>query len=191
MGTWVHLIRGPCYFVACPHRARGSQCHTHSSQPPRANHPTTWPFPIHYFSFLPEKTFLPSRWWGQPIVQCKACPHFSSSIHDLTGKESHLYYCKSSAKPAGSQSAWLPPPPQANEGSRQPGPRVQGQQASPGAVLVNFSSMGAGWGWREESLAYACSYWILWDSSVIPLGSQPPACLKGSCGGGRDACHHS
>ena len=47
-----------------------------------------------------------------------------------------------------------------------------------GALPVNFSSMGAvwgvqpaaGWGRREESLADACSHWILWGSFVVLLG---------------------
>ena len=174
MGTWVHLIRGPRYFVACPHRARGSQCCTHSRQLPRANHPTTWPFPIHHFSFLLKKTFLPSRWYGGgPIVRCKACPHFCSSIHDLTGKGSHLYYCKSSAKPAGSQSAWLPPPPQANEGSRQPGPSVVASKpfwGSPGKLQFYGCSVGcAACGWMGEERGEPC--WCL-----LPLDSLGQLC---------------
>lgn len=75
--------KGSSHFVASPHRVRGSQYCLLPSHSPGANHPTTWPFPIHHPSCLPKKTLSLSRWWWCGMQGL--C--LSSSIHDLIGLE--------------------------------------------------------------------------------------------------------
>lgn len=99
--------KGSSHFVASPHRVRGSQYCLLPSHSPGANHPTTWPFPIHHPSCLPKKTLSLSRWWWCGMQGL--C--LSSSIHDLIGLEPcPFFYYSSTTKPAGDQSVGFPPP---------------------------------------------------------------------------------
>lgn len=67
----------------------------HSFQPAsQSKPPHHLALPHSPFLFPDEENFLAQQVvGGGPTVLCKASPRFYSSIHDLTGKEPHLYYC--------------------------------------------------------------------------------------------------